>query len=75
MKSSSIYFKRKPLLLKIYRGETSDQLEMSIRTLLYFMQGIEDEKKIKQFPTFVPKVLPGLFSAFTNDQVDAHGRE
>ena len=48
---------------------------MSIRTLLYFMQGIEDEKKIKQFHTFVPKVLPGLFSAFTNDQVDAHGRE
>ena len=48
---------------------------MSIRTLLYFMHGIEDEKKIKQFHTFVPKVLPGLFSAFTNDQVDAHGRE
>ena len=75
MKSSSTYFKRKTLLLKIYSGETSDQLEMSIRTLLYFMQGIEDEKKIKQFHTFVPKILPGLFSAFTNDQVDAHGRE
>lgn len=48
---------------------------MSIRTLLYFMKGIEDEKSIKKFHTFVPKILPGLFSAFANDQVDAHGRE
>ena len=35
------------IIKNIYSGETIDQLEMSIRTLLYFMQGIEDEKSIK----------------------------
>lgn len=36
---------------------------------------IEDEKALRQFHEFVPKILPSLFSAFTNDEVDAHGRE
>ncbi len=55
---------------------TSDQMDVCIRTLLYFMQSIEDEKSIKEFHEMVPKILPGLFSAFTNDEaVDAHGRE
>ena len=30
---------------------------------------------MKQFHTFVAKLLPALFSTFTNDEVDAHGRE
>lgn len=30
---------------------------------------------MKQFHSLVPKILPGLFSAFTNDEVTAHGRE
>ena len=30
---------------------------------------------MRQFSEFVPKLLPCLFSAFTNDEVDAHGRE
>ncbi len=68
---------------KVYKGNkchssetSSDQMDVSIRALLYFMQSIEDEKSIKLFHEHVPKILPGLFSAFTNDEaVDAHGRE
>ena len=30
---------------------------------------------MRQFTEFVPKILPNLFSAFTNEEVDAHGRE
>jgi len=75
-------------LLKYYLGNiisfknlcstesSSDQMEVSIKALLYFMSSIEDEKSIKLFHEHVPKILPGLFSAFTNDEaVDAHGRE
>ena len=63
-------------LLIIYRGETSEKIDLSLRTLLYFLQMIEDERSVKQFHEFVPKILPSLYSAFTNDElVDAHGRE
>ena len=59
-----------------YSGETSHQVEVSIRALLFLMQAIEDEKKVKQFHKFVPHILQGLFSAFTNDElVDMHARE
>ena len=30
---------------------------------------------MKQFHSLVPKILPALFSGFTNDEVTAHGRE
>lgn len=50
-------------------------IDLSVRTLIYFIEMIEDEKEMKMFHEFVPKILPGLFSAFTNDEVDAHGRE
>lgn len=36
---------------------------------------MQDEMAIRQFSEFVPKILPNLFSAFTNEEVDAHGRE
>jgi hypothetical protein len=49
---------------------------VSLRSLLYFLQGIEDERSNKDFHEFIPKILPALLSAFTNDEmVDAHGRE
>lgn len=48
---------------------------MALRTLLFFIEKIEDEKAIRQFTEFVPKILPALFSAFTNEEVSAHGRE
>lgn len=49
---------------------------MTLRSLIYFMEQIEDERSIKQFSLFVPKILPALFSTFTNDtDVDAKGRE
>ena len=43
--------------------------------MIFFINKLEDEKGIKQFTEFVPKILPALFSAFTNEEVDAHGRE
>jgi hypothetical protein len=48
---------------------------MSLRSLIYFIEKIDDEGAIKLFHQFVSKILPALFSAFTNDEVDAHGRE
>lgn len=50
-------------------------IDLTLRTLIFFISKIEDERSIKQFHEFVPKILPSLFSAFTNDEVDAHGRE
>lgn len=50
-------------------------IDLSLRTLINFINLIEDEKSIKRFHEFVPKILPPLFSAFTNEEVDAHGRE
>lgn len=50
-------------------------IDLSVRTLIFFISMIEDEHSIRQFHEFVPKILPPLFSAFTNDEVDAHGRE
>lgn len=39
------------------------------------LNDIEDEKAMKEFHVFVPKILPALFSAFTNGETDAHGRD
>lgn len=58
----------------MYSGEP-DKIDMCLRTLIYLIEMLEDEKAMKQFHTFVAKLLPYLFSAFTDDQVDAHGRE
>ena len=64
------------IIHKPYSAETSEEIELSLRTLLYFLQAIDDEKSVKLFHQFVPKILPNLFSAFTNDElVNAHGRE
>ena len=48
---------------------------MVIRTLNFFIPLIDDERAMRQFHSLVPKILPALFSAFTNDEVTAHGRE
>jgi hypothetical protein len=57
-----------------FRGENL-KVDQSLRTLIYFIELIEVEKDVKLFHQFVPKILPSLFSAFTNEEVDAHGRE
>lgn len=44
--------------------------------MLHFLAAIDDEKSVKLFHKFVPKILPALQSAFMNDElVDAGGRE
>jgi len=48
---------------------------MVLRAIICFIEKIEDEKSVKQFSEIVPKILPALFSAFTNEEVTAHGRE
>jgi hypothetical protein len=50
-------------------------MDMSLRTLIYFIEKIDDERTVKLFHDNVPKILPALFSAFTNEEVTAHGRE
>jgi hypothetical protein len=57
----------------LIRGE-SLQIDLALRTLTFFLEKLEEEKSIKQFNQFVPKILPSLFSSFTNDELDAHGR-
>ena len=60
--------------LCIYSGEYN-KIDVALRTLIYFIESIEDEKAMKLFHPNVQKLLPTLFSTFTNDEVDAHGRE
>jgi len=41
-----------------------------------FLRAIEDEKSVKLFHEYVPKILPALQSSFMSDElVDAHARE
>jgi hypothetical protein len=58
----------------IYREEF-ETIDMILRTLINFLELIDDEKSMKLFHEFVPKILPSLFSAFTKDEVTAHLRE
>lgn len=62
--------------MTLISGENSDQIDVALRSVLYFLQAIEDERSVKLFHEYVPKILPPLQSAFMNDElVDAHGRE
>lgn len=51
------------------------KIELGVKTLLHLLSLVEDEKAMKEFHTFVPKILPSLYSAFTNGETDAHGRD
>ena len=62
------------LVYATYSGEFVI-IDTNLRTLIYFIEKIEDENAIKQFQEFVPKILPALFTAFTNEEVTAHARE
>lgn len=76
LRQLSRHFQGSIKISKLFSAETSEEIELSLRTLLYFLQAIDDEKSVKLFHQFVPKILPNLFSAFTNDElVNAHGRE
>jgi len=48
---------------------------MSLRAITFFMEAIEDEQRIKKLHEYVSKILPHLFSAFTNDEFGAKSRE
>jgi len=50
-------------------------VDMGLRTLICFIEKIDDERTVRQFYDNVPKILPALFSAFTNEEVTAHERE
>lgn len=61
----------------LYREHSGDlnRIDTSLRTIIYFLDLLEDENAIRLFHKFVPMMLPTLFSAFTNEEIDAHGRE
>jgi hypothetical protein len=69
-----IFNRKKRPRLPSYR-DNYIKIDLGIRTLLNVLEAIEDETAMKQFHTFVPKILPSLYSAFTNSETDAHGRD
>lgn len=56
-------------------AENKYQLDALLRTLVYLLEKIEDEVQIKHFHTFVGSIMQALLSAFTNSEIDVHGRE
>lgn len=67
-------FKGMCLFQYMYYSGEYNKIDVALRTLIYFIESIEDEKAMKQFHPNVQKILPTLFSTFTNEEVDAHGR-
>lgn len=55
--------------------DTFLRIELGIKTLINLLNLLDDEHSMKLFHEFVPKILPGLYQAFTNGETDAHGRE
>ncbi len=55
--------------------QESYQVDMYLTALICFIEKVDEEESMKKFAPFVPKILPALFSAFTNDDVTAKGRE
>lgn len=42
--------------------------------VLEVLRAVEDEQAMKQFHSFVPRLLPAFYAAFTSGETDAHGR-
>ena len=56
-------------------AESKYQLDALLRTLIYFLEKIDDEVQIKHFHVYVSSIMQALLSAFTNSEIDVHGRE
>lgn len=56
-------------------AENKYQLDALLRTLIYLLEKIDDEVQIKHFHAYVSTIMQALLSAFTNSEIDVHGRE
>ena len=63
------------VLEQMSAAQEAHQVDMHLTALITFVERVDDERSMKQFAQFVPKILPALFTAFTNDEVTAKGRE
>jgi len=52
-----------------------NQVDASLRTLIYLIEKIEDVDAVKEFHEYLPPILSSILSAFTNEEIGSHGRE
>eukprot|EP00347_Sterkiella_histriomuscorum_P024270 403331713 len=61
-------------IVELLQNDNFIRIELAIKVLINLLNLLEDEP-MKLFHQFVPKILPSLYSAFTNGETDAHGRD
>jgi hypothetical protein len=59
---------------KISDGEYC-AIDFSLRTLINFIEKVEDDNRGKDLNLFLPCILQSILSAFTNEEIGSHGRE
>jgi hypothetical protein len=52
-----------------------NQVDSSLRTLIFLIERVEGVDAVKEFHEFLPAILSSILSAFTNEEIGAHGRE
>lgn len=52
-----------------------NKVDMVLRTLIYLIEKIEDEGKIKEFYIYVPTILSSILGSFTHEEIGNHGRD
>jgi hypothetical protein len=59
---------------KISDGEFN-QIDSCLRTLIKFIEKIEEADAVKEFHEYLSPILSSILSAFTNEDIGTHGRE
>ena len=52
-----------------------NKIEVVLRTLIYLIEKIEDEGRIKEFHIYVPTILSSILGTFTHEEIGNHGRD
>ena len=50
-------------------------VDATLRSLIYFIEKVEDHQDVKEFNEFVAPVLSAILQAFTIEEIGSHGRE
>ena len=50
-------------------------MDATLRTLVYFLEKVEDNENVKEFHEFVAPILSAILQAFTIEEIGSHGRE
>jgi hypothetical protein len=63
------------ILEKILAETEMNKIEVVLRTLIYLIEMIEDEGRIKEFHIYVPTILSSILGTFTHEEIGNHGRD